>query len=142
MAALHSWFCALLLCPQADDIPVTTPIPPQRSHTVPLISDSHDYTAACLGRGPKNQQALGGTQETRRHLEEAPGHGSAAPVHEAVETEVVVGVRALPHHVERPLRRAVQAHVAAGIVQGQLELAKVGAVCRHIAERQDGCNRG
>lgn len=75
------------------------------------------------------------------HLEQALGHAGAAAVHEAVQTEAVVGVGALLEHVERPLRCRVQPHVPACVVQRQGPLA-VAAVQRHqLAERYQRCSQ-
>lgn len=76
----------------------------------------------------------------KQHLEEAFGHAGAAAIHEAIQTEAVIGVCALLEHVERSLRRRIQPHVPAGVVQGQEPLA-VAAVQRHqLAERNHRCS--
>ena len=75
----------------------------------------------------------------RGHLEEALGHGRAALVHEAVQAEGVIRVRTLLHDVERALRGRVQAHVAAGVVQGQIPLVVAAVDGHQLAKGYHSC---
>lgn len=72
-------------------------------------------------------------------LEEALAHASPGSAHQAIQAEVVVGVKFGLHDVEGALCCSIQAHEAAHVIQGQAILAVVAHICQHLTEGHHTC---
>ncbi len=72
-------------------------------------------------------------------LEEALAHASPGSAHQAIQAEVVIGVKLGLHDIECALCCSIQAHEAAHVIQGQAVLAVVAHICQHLTEGHHTC---
>ena len=72
-------------------------------------------------------------------LEQALAHASPGSAHQAIQAEVVVGVKLGLHDIEGALCCGIQAHEAAHVIQGQAVLAVIAHIRQHLTEGHHTC---